>query len=48
MKNQKSALLLKEVKYHKCFLNLTWLLGVKIILKALQVSLLGSLVFSFK
>lgn len=38
MKNQRSALLLNEVKYYKCFLNLAWLLGVKIILKALQVS----------
>lgn len=39
MKKQKSSLLLNKVKYYKCFLNLAWLLGVKTVWKALQVSL---------
>lgn len=47
-KHQNSSLLLNKVKYYNYFLNLAWLLGVKTVLRALQASLLGSLLFQFQ
>lgn len=44
----KLVLLLSKVKCYKCLLNLAWLLGEKTVLGALEVFLLGSLLFQFQ